>query len=104
MARRTWRWSPERGELVEVTPYVEREGHFVFGDMADFISPIDGSRISGRAAYEQHCRKHNVIPTEELKGNTAVRDRYEEQRRDASLREMLWEYTDKSMRGRKCRD
>ena len=104
MARRTWRWSPERGELIEITPRTRDEAHYVIGDGRAFISPIDGTRIEGRVAFERHCKQHNVVPTEELRGNTREYDRYEEQHNDRSLREQLWELTDKSMRGRKCRD
>jgi hypothetical protein len=68
------------------------------------VSPLDGTRIQGRRQYEEHCRKHNVVPTESLKGVSAERDRYAEERDRRALREQLWEYTDKSMRGRACRD
>lgn len=103
MARRTWRWSPEKGELIEVTPREDAGCHFVQGDMPAFISPLDGSRIEGRAAYEAHCRKHNVVPTAELQGNTREYDRYAAERDRRAMRELLWEQTDKSMRGQRLR-
>lgn len=37
-------------------------------DMPDFVSPLDGAVVSGRAGLREHCLKHNVIPTQELKG------------------------------------
>lgn len=40
----------------------------VRGDLPDFVSPIDGSVVSGRAGLRDHCRRHSVVPTEELKG------------------------------------
>lgn len=40
----------------------------VYGDLPDFISPIDGTVVSGRAGLREHCRKHDVVPTAELKG------------------------------------
>ena len=43
-------------------------GVLVHGDLPDFVSPIDGSVVSGRAGLREHCRKHNVVPTAELKG------------------------------------
>lgn len=40
----------------------------VMGDIPDFVSPIDGSVVSGRAGLREHCKKHHVVPTAELKG------------------------------------
>lgn len=40
----------------------------VRGDLPDFISPIDGSLVSGRAGLRDHCKRHNVVPTADLKG------------------------------------
>ena len=42
--------------------------HTVMGDIPDFISPIDGSVVSGRAGLREHCKKHHVVPTADLKG------------------------------------
>jgi hypothetical protein len=40
----------------------------VYGDLPDFISPIDGKVVSGRAGMRDHCARHNVVPTADLKG------------------------------------
>jgi hypothetical protein len=40
----------------------------VYGDLPDFVSPIDGSVVSGRAGMREHCKKHDVVPTADLKG------------------------------------
>ena len=40
----------------------------VLGDIPDFRSSIDGSIVRGRAGLRDHCAKHNVVPTAELKG------------------------------------
>lgn len=40
----------------------------ILGDVPDFVSPVDGTVVSGRAALREHCLRHNVVPTEELKG------------------------------------
>jgi len=40
----------------------------VMGDLPDFVSPIDGSVVSGRAGLREHCKKHGVVPTADLKG------------------------------------
>lgn len=40
----------------------------VRGDIPDFVSPIDGTVVSGRAGLRDHCRRHNVVPTADLAG------------------------------------
>lgn len=40
----------------------------IIADTAAFVSPIDGSVVDGRAALRDHCARHNVVPTAELKG------------------------------------
>ena len=40
----------------------------VFGDNVHFVSPIDGTVVEGRAAMREHCRRHDVVPNQELKG------------------------------------
>jgi len=43
-------------------------GPTIMPDLPDVISPIDGTIIRGRAGVRDHCAKHNVVPTAELKG------------------------------------
>ena len=45
-----------------------RSTHAVMGDLPDFVSPIDGTLVSGRAGMREHCRKHDVVPTADLAG------------------------------------
>ena len=45
----------------------------VFGDLPDFVSPIDGKVVSGRSGMRDHCARHNVVPTADLKGLPASR-------------------------------
>ena len=45
-----------------------RKSASVMGDLESFVSPIDGSVVSGRAGLREHCRKHSVVPTADLKG------------------------------------
>jgi hypothetical protein len=40
----------------------------VLNDLGDFVSPIDGKTYSGRAGLRDHCARHSVVPTAELKG------------------------------------
>ena len=38
----------------------------VRGDIEPFVSPIDGSVISGRKAMRDHYKHHDVVPTAEF--------------------------------------
>lgn len=40
----------------------------IINDIEPFVSPIDGSIIKSRRGYRDHCKRHNVVPTAELKG------------------------------------
>lgn len=40
----------------------------VLPDAPDFVSPIDGKVVRGRAGIRDHCARHNVVPTQELAG------------------------------------
>lgn len=46
----------------------EASAPVIRGDIPDFVSPIDGSVVSGRAGLREHCRRHDVVPTAELAG------------------------------------
>jgi hypothetical protein len=43
-------------------------GYSIQPDLPDFVSPIDGTIVSGRAGLREHCLKHNVVPTADLAG------------------------------------
>jgi hypothetical protein len=54
---------------VDQIPEQEGSSHAaILGDLPDFISPIDGSVVRGRKGLREHCKRHDVVPTEELKG------------------------------------
>jgi hypothetical protein len=40
----------------------------IMADTPDFVSPIDGSIVRGRAGVRDHCARHNVVQTAELAG------------------------------------
>ena len=40
----------------------------IIPDIPDFVSPIDGSVVRGRAGMREHCKRYDVVPTNELKG------------------------------------
>ena len=54
----------DKAEISQASPSTAS----VRGDLPDFVSPIDGSVVSGRAGLRDHCRRHNVVPTSELAG------------------------------------
>lgn len=64
----------ENGEYVYIREDIKDKGVVqnsaptIHGDLPDFVSPIDGSIIRGRADLRNHCVRHNVIPTAELDG------------------------------------
>jgi len=58
-------------------PWFDNEGNIirdgedrtmVCGDLPDFVSPIDGTIVHGRAGLRDHCARHNVVPTADLAG------------------------------------
>ncbi len=59
----------------------------IMGDLPDFISPIDGTVVRGRAGMREHCKKHDVVPTADLKGLPVGRPSYEPDR--GAIRESL---------------
>ncbi len=61
-----WRQDHLTGEMIPIDAAARaHEGHYIRGEIADFISPIDGTIVSGRKQREEHCRKHGVRPAEE---------------------------------------
>jgi hypothetical protein len=59
----------------------------ILPDLPDFVSPIDGKTYSGRAGLRDHCARHDVVPTAELKGLPIGRPQQEPDR--AAIREAL---------------
>jgi len=71
MARQSW--VQINGQLIpkeELNAYQENRHAFpmVAGDLPDFVSPIDGTLVSGRAGLRDHCARHNVTPMADLAG------------------------------------
>ena len=79
------------GKLIDKSTLVHQDAEgapTILGDVPDFISPIDGTVVSGRAGLREHCRRHDVVPTAELAGlppkpfvNTNFDPAYREQTR-----------------------
>ena len=55
-------------DKAELSAQEQSHAPAILGDVADFVSPIDGSLVSGRAGLREHCKRHNVVLTEDLKG------------------------------------
>jgi hypothetical protein len=43
-------------------------GPTIIRDIEPFISPIDRTVVSSRSGIRDHCARHNVVQTDELKG------------------------------------
>lgn len=79
------------GKLVDKSTLVYQDAQAtpaILSDVPDFVSPIDGTVVSGRAGLREHCRRHDVVPTAELAGlspkpfvNTELSREYREQTR-----------------------
>ena len=95
MTRETYVFDPETKQLVPkhlFRPKSSGPGSpAILGDLPDFVSPIDQKVYSGRAGLREHCRIHDVVPNEELKGlppltaTSDTRSSYEK-REDAARR------------------
>lgn len=76
----------ERG--VDVIPEIEvRRSTGIAPDLPDFVSPIDGKTYSGRTGLRDHCARHDVVPTADLKGLPVGPQQYQPDR--AAIREQL---------------
>jgi hypothetical protein len=99
MPRRSFRYSKELDCMVEITRDDDPVArHYVHGDIPAFVSPLDFSVVEGRSQYENHMRKHNVVPFEAG----------DEKRRPPPVdpvprREAIWEAVDRSIQRNKRR-
>ena len=65
MAR--WRQDSQTGKLVPIdAAAARRDGIVVRGDIPAFVSPLDGTVVSGTKQYREHCKKHNVVSAQEF--------------------------------------
>jgi hypothetical protein len=99
-----WRqsYNPETGksEFIPLDEQAARRdaeagGIIVKGKFDPFVSPIDGSRISNQKEYDDHCKRHNVVPSSEFSPEFYARK--------AKERERFYnrEFTDKEKLARK---
>ena len=70
------------------------------GDLAEFVSPIDGQVVRGRAAYREYTKRHNVTNVADYKETweKAAKDRarlftpgskYDRERRIERIKEAI---------------
>jgi hypothetical protein len=92
MPRRTFRYNKELDRMVEIPLAEEIEGRLsIHGEIEPFISPVDGTLIKSRSHLRDYMGERGLVHFSELKGNSREEDRYEQQRKDRALRELLWE-------------
>jgi hypothetical protein len=62
---RSWGYTPgtEDAETAwsEKQAFDHREAPYVFGDISEYTSTLDGSQITSRSQHREHMRKHDVI-------------------------------------------
>jgi hypothetical protein len=97
--RRRFRYDPVFKVMVEIdVDDNEPLATMVRRDIPAFRSPLDGTIVEGRRAYEEHMRKHNVVPFE-----AGDEKRRPPKADPAPLRELLWETVDRSIQRHKRR-
>jgi hypothetical protein len=93
MSRRTFVYDRQQDKMVEVTREADPFAiHYAHGDIPAFRSPVDGSMVEGRRQYEEHMKKHCVVPFEA--GSEKVTPPQPDPR---PRRELLWELVDRSI-------
>lgn len=53
-------YNPETGEMDEVSFKPREYGQLVVGDLEDFVSPVDGTVVHGRAGLREHDRRNGT--------------------------------------------
>jgi hypothetical protein len=62
-----WRQCSETGKFIPLDEAAAKhDGVAIHGDIEPFVSPLDGSVISDRKQYREHCKKHGVVPASEF--------------------------------------
>ena len=72
--RRRWIWTPESKSLEEISSdRKSKRSHLIMGDLPDFVSPIDGTVVHGRAGLRAHDKHHNVTNPADFKNEWAAK-------------------------------
>jgi anti-sigma28 factor (negative regulator of flagellin synthesis) len=65
--RATYVYDPGLKKMVPKGDYVPpNRGPMVLNDIPDFVSPIDGAIVHGRASKRNHMRQHDVVDYREV--------------------------------------
>lgn len=68
MARKSYVYDPEKGELVPKEEYQAPASRLiVMPDIPDFVSPVDGSIVHGRKSLREHNKQHGVTNSADFK-------------------------------------
>lgn len=79
--RRRWRWSRERGELVEISVQQPRsEAPVIWDDLAGYESPVSGLWIEGRKARRDDLARHQCRPWEGMEQERKEADKVQAER------------------------
>jgi hypothetical protein len=99
MPKRTFRYDRKLDKMVEmVNEDADERQTMVRGDIPAFRSPLDGTMVEGRRAYEEHLRKHNAVPFE-----AGDEKRKPQKENPTPRRELIWEVVDRSIQQRNRR-
>lgn len=71
---------PQTGEPMEIPKRDHLAVPQVIHDIEPYESPIDGKVISGRAARREDLKKHDCIPYDEIKRQTAPEGKFKNKR------------------------
>lgn len=66
--RKRFVYDPESKQMVEVPFKPRNSGTLIVGDLPDFVSPVDGKVVHGRAGLREHNRRHGVTNVADYKG------------------------------------
>ncbi len=62
-----WRQDSKTGKMIPIdTAAREAVKHAIHGDIDTFVSPVDGTVISGRRALAEHNKRNNVVNAAEF--------------------------------------
>jgi len=95
MSKRTFRYDPVSGQMIEVIYPDDPRLHAVQGEIEPFISPRDGTLIKSRAHMREYMHQHSLVHYDP--SNKGESDRYAQSHDTRALREQLWERVDKMM-------
>jgi len=74
MTRKSWVWCENRKTLIPKEEFYDaplEKGPLVCGDIQEFVSTVDGSIITGRAALREHNKRNGVTYAEDFKDQWA---------------------------------